>query len=234
MNHYILITVILLLSINLYGFLYSYLIVKKKFYNSFKIQSKNIELKILLNRIPLVTFNVSILILLNIIGLYFFKDTFIKDFNSYPILVLEVFTVLFVDDFFFYFLHRFMHENRFIYRKIHKIHHRANVPMPIEYIYVHPLEWMSGMIGPFLGMILIGGISFESYLIYLVIRNMHEIHIHSGIKTSLIHKILPFYGTNEHHDMHHAYLNGNYASAFSFWDRMFKTVIKGDGKFHKL
>ena len=34
--------------------------------------------------------------------------------------------------------------------------------------------------------------------------------------------------------MHHAYLNGNYASAFSFWDRIFKTVIKGDRKFHKL
>ncbi len=111
MNHYILITVILLLFINVYGFLYSYLIIKKNFYNSFKIQSKNIDLKILLNRIPLVIFNVSILILLNIIGLYFFKDIFIKDFNSYPMLVLEVLAILFVDDFFFYFLHRFMHEN---------------------------------------------------------------------------------------------------------------------------
>ena len=85
---------------------------------------------------------------------------------------------------YFYFLHRLMHENKFIYKTIHKIHHRAITPMPFEYIYVHPLEWSSGMIGPFLGMLLIGGISFESYMLYLVIRNMHEIHIHSGIKTS--------------------------------------------------
>ena len=77
-------------------------------------------------------------------------------------------------------LHRYMHENKFIYKTIHKIHHRANTPMPIEYIYVHPLEWSSGMIGPFLGMIAIGGISFESYMLYLIIRNMHEKYLEAG------------------------------------------------------
>jgi len=82
---------------------------------------------------------------------------------------------------------------------------------------------MSGMIGPFIGMILIGGISFYSYLIYLVIRNIHELHIHSGIITSKIFKIIPFYGTNEHHDIHHEKRDGNYSSTFTFWDFLFKT-----------
>ncbi len=225
MNQYILITVILLVFINLYGFFYSYLVVQKNFYNSYKIQTKNLDVEILFNRIPLVIFNVSVLIILNVIGLYFFKDIFIKNFHSYPIILLEVFAVLLVDDFFFYFLHRLMHENKFIYRKIHKIHHRANVPMPIEYIYVHPFEWMSGMIGPFLGMVIIGGISFKAYILYLIIRNIHEIHIHSGIKTSFIHKILPFYGSNEHHDLHHSKRDGNYASTFTFWDILFKSRL---------
>ena len=85
MNHYILITVILLLSINIYGFLYSYFIVQKKFYNSYKIQNKNLNLEILLNRMPLVIFNVSILITLNIIGLYFFKDVFLISFSIFYI-----------------------------------------------------------------------------------------------------------------------------------------------------
>ena len=116
-----------------------------------------------------------------------------------------------------------MHENKYIYKVIHKIHHRANVTIPIEYIYVHPLEWMSGMIGPFLGMVMIGGISFEAYLVYLIVRNLHELHIHSGIKTSFLHKIIPFYGANEHHDLHHAKRDGNYASTFIFWDVLMKT-----------
>ena len=226
MNHYIIITVVLLIFINLYGFFYSYLITKKKFFNNNKIQSKNIDYDILIQRMPLFLFNVSILIILNILGLYFLKDVFIKGYISIPVVFLEVFVVLLIDDFFFYVLHRIMHENKYIYKTIHKIHHRANAPIPIEYIYVHPLEWMLGMIGPFIGMILIGGISLESYMIYLIIRNMHEIHIHSGIKTSTFLKFLPFYGTNEHHDMHHAKREGNYSSTFTLWDILFDSKIK--------
>ena len=225
MNNYILTTVFLLVSINLYGFLYSFLIIRYKFFNNKKIQSRENTINILWERIPLIAFNVSILITLNVIGLYFFKDIFIKDFFSFGYCLIEVLFVLFIDDMYFYFLHRFMHKNKFIYKIVHKIHHRANTPMPIEYIYVHPLEWSSGMIGPFLAMIVIGGISFESYMLYLIIRNMHEIHIHSGIITSTLHKIFPFYGTNEHHDVHHAKRDGNYGSTFILWDLIMGTHL---------
>ena len=207
-------------------FLYSFFITKYLFLNKKKIQPKNIDYNTLLGRLPLVSFNVSILILFNVIGLYFFEDYFIREYRTIPWLIIEVLFVLLVDDFYFYFLHRGMHESKYIYKTIHKIHHRANVPIPIEYIYVHPLEWMSGIPGPFIGMVCIGGISFESYLVYLVLRVLHEIHIHSGIKTSILHKIIPFYGSNEHHDTHHAKRDGNYASTFVFWDILFKTRLR--------
>ena len=219
------ITVLLLLFINLYGFLYSLSITKYKLFINNKIQSKIIHYDTLKDRMPLVIFNVSILIVLNVIGIIFFNHLFLKEYNSILICLFELALVLIVDDFFFYILHRLMHESKYIYKKIHKIHHRANVPIPFEYIYVHPLEWMSGMIGPFVGMILIGGISFESYCIYLVIRNIHEIHIHSGLKTTNFYKIFPFYGTNEHHDIHHSKRNGNYASTFVIWNEIFKSRI---------
>ena len=219
-------TIILLVLINFYGFLYSLLITKYKSYQLSKIQSKIIDYDILKKRLPLILFNVFILILFNYIGIKYFSHVFLKGYNSILICFLEILFVLIVDDFFFYILHRGMHENKYIYKTIHKIHHRANVPIPFEYIYVHPLEWMSGMIGPFLGMIFIGGISFESYCIYLIIRNVHEIHIHSGIKTSLVLSKLPFYGNNEHHDLHHAERDGNYASTFTLWDYLFNTKFK--------
>ena len=221
----ILITIFLLVAINMYGFIYSSLITKYQFFLSNKIQEKKIDYKVLLNRMPLITFNIFILILLNVIGIKFFHHIFLKEFTSVLICFIEILFVLLIDDLFFYFLHRLMHENKYIYKKIHKIHHRANVPIPLEYIYVHPLEWMSGMIGPFLGMYVIGGISFESYCLYLVIRNMHEIHIHSGIKTSNISKLIPMYGTNEHHDVHHSHREGNYASTFIIWDLLFRTRL---------
>ena len=59
--------------------------------------------------------------------------------------------------------------------------------------------------------------------IYLIVRNLHEIHIHSGIKTSWIKYFIPFYGDNEHHDLHHAKRDGNYASTFVLWDRIMGT-----------
>ena len=225
MSQMVLITVLLLIIINLYGFLYSVCITKYKLFVNNKIQTKIINYDILVSRLPLVCFNVFVLIVLNVVGITFFDHLFLRDYNSIARSLVEVFFVLLVDDFFFYILHRVMHENKYIYKKIHKIHHRANVPIPFEYIYVHPLEWMSGMIGPFVGMILMGGISFESYCFYLIIRNIHEIHIHSGLKTAYFFRFFPFYGINEHHDIHHSKRDGNYASTFIIWDIIFNSKI---------
>ena len=222
------ITIILLILINFYGFLYSLLITKYNFSYTHKIQSKIINYDILKQRLPLILFNVSVLISFNYIGIKYFDHIFLKGYTSFIICLFEILFVLIIDDFFFYVLHRGMHESKYIYKKIHKIHHRANVPIPFEYIYVHPLEWMSGMIGPFLGMYFIGGIAFESYCMYLIVRNVHEIHIHSGIKTSSFLKIIPLYGNNEHHDIHHAKRDGNYASTFTLWDFLLNTKLKNN------
>ena len=175
----------------------------------------------------------SILIILNCIGLYYFKEYYIKEHTSMLITFFEVLFILIVDDMFFYVLHRLMHENKYIYRKIHKIHHRASTPFPSEYLYTHPLEWMTGMIGPFIGIFLLQGVSIYSFWLILIIRNLHELDIHSGLKSSYLTKYFPFSGTNEHHDLHHSILDGNYASSFSFWDKMFKTEISEKPKFYK-
>ena len=37
--------------------------------------------------------------------------------------------------------------------------------------------------------------------------------------------MIPYWGESEHHDKHHQYLNGNYATTFTFWDDFFKTKL---------
>ena len=59
----------------------------------------------------------------------------------------------------------------------------------------------------------------------MVVRNIHELEIHSGFKSSFS-RWIPFWGENEHHDMHHAKLNGNYSSTFTLWDKIFGTLMK--------
>jgi len=231
-NNIVFSTLLLLLFINLIGFLYSYIIIKTDFFKDYKLQNRPHKIEDFRNRSPLICLNIGILMLITGLGLYYFPDFIIKDFNGLSILIFEIIVVLMIDDIYFYLWHRLMHENKFLYKKIHKIHHRATTPFPSEYLYVHPIEWMVGMIGPFIGIFLLEGVSLYSFWMILIIRNLHELDIHSGLKSSYLTKYFPFSGTNEHHDMHHAYLNGNYASAFSFWDKMFKTSITERDKFH--
>ena len=225
-DSYLLLTIFIVSLINLLGYIFSYLVVSKKIGFSKQIQpNANRGKKYLFKHTSLFIFNVSLLIIFVFIGFYFFEEYIISShlFESILVIIFELFIVLLFDDTFFYFLHRLMHRNKFIYNKIHKIHHRANAPIPIDYIYVHPLEWMSGFIGPFIGILLLGGVSIYSFWLYLLVRNFHELLIHSGLKSIYIK--FPFYGTNEHHDLHHAKRDGNYASTFTFWDYFLKTKI---------
>jgi len=125
-----------------------------------------------------------------------------------------------------------MHKNQYILNKVHRIHHKAIAPFALEYIYVHPLEWIFGYVGPFLAIFLISifvPINIFAFWLYQLIRNLHELDVHSGFK-SFLSKYIPFWGESEHHDLHHEKLNGNYATTFTIWDYLFNTKIDHDRK----
>ena len=229
-NNHIIITSILIIAINIFAYLHSYLFITLKIGRATRIQKTGLspDLDYLRSHTPRFLVNVVSLILLSGAGLYFFYD-YIIDINKTSILhiVIPVFIIFIIDDIFFYFVHRLIHVNKFLYKKIHRIHHEANMPVAIDYIYAHPLEWMVGYIGPFIGILLYGGISIYTFWLYLIIRNLHEIFIHSGIhSSSFLYKIIPFAANNKHHDLHHEKYNCNYASTFTFWDGIFKTRLK--------
>ena len=119
MNHLSL-TILLIVLINLSGYIYSYLIVTDKIGASKQIQpNADKDKKYLFSHTYLFVFNVCTLIFFVFIGFYFFKD-YIIDLDtsfSYLNLFVQLFIILIFDDTFFYFLHRLMHENKYIYKK---------------------------------------------------------------------------------------------------------------------
>lgn len=137
--------------------------------------------------------------------------------------------VLVFDDTFFYFWHRFLHRNKWMYRKIHRLHHKAFAPLPLDYIYAHPIEWLTGTLGPIAGLtviyLLTGPINAWGFWIFALLRQLHEINIHSGTHSYLLHYLPNISDTNSH-DHHHARPNdGNFASIFEHWDRLCQTKV---------
>jgi sterol desaturase/sphingolipid hydroxylase (fatty acid hydroxylase superfamily) len=236
MSLFIMITIGITLCCNLLAGGLSYLILYTDVFKGQRIQKRGYRTSgIFWKRFPLVAFNLTLLMVITYGGLSLTEDLFVwtlpPSFLWAGLMILAQCTLLVViDDAYFYWFHRTLHENRWLYQKIHVIHHRAFSPFPLEYIYVHPLEWMIGAGGIPLGLSLIyytqGGISVWAFWLFAAWRNLHEIDIHSGL-VSRWSATLPFFGTTEHHDQHHLKNSkGNYSSTFTFWDRLLGTDLK--------
>ena len=223
----ILITVAILFCTNLIGYIYTALILHTNLINDYRIQPKEYFAKRFYERFPLILFNISILLGVGIVGIFLLQDFIAFELPSVWVFVWQLVLIFLIDDLYFYFYHSALH-TKFLYKHIHKTHHRSTMPIPMEYIFTHPLEWFFGAIGPFIGLVVIA--SFAEINIYAfwamsALRNLHELDIHSGIKSSKITSLIPFYGTTEHHDLHHSKNRGNYASTFTLWDKVFGTEI---------
>ncbi len=213
-----------LLVSNLFGLIYSMVVLKTNYLKEFRLQSKEYQKHIFRKRMPLFLFNFVLLVGVSGIGAYFLFEI-METSTSFWIITGQIIFAFVLDDFWFYFYHRWLHENKFMLKHVHSIHHRATKPFPLEYLYVHPLEWMMGMFGvaiAFAVILLFMPINAYAFLIFGLLRNLHEIHIHSNTEIPILSKI-PLMSKTKHHDDHHAYLNGNYASTFVWMDRIFKT-----------
>ena len=223
----ILITVAILFCTNLIGYIYTALILHTNLINDYRIQPKEYFAKRFYERFPLILFNISILLGVGIVGIFLLQDFIAFELPTVWVFTWQLVLILQIDDLYFYFYHSALH-TKFLYKHIHKTHHRSTMPIPMEYIFTHPLEWFFGAIGPFIGLVVIASfseINIYAFWVMSALRNLHELDIHSGIKSSKITSLIPFYGTTEHHDLHHSKNKGNYASTFTLWDKVFGTEI---------
>jgi 4-alpha-methyl-delta7-sterol-4alpha-methyl oxidase len=221
-------TVLILLASNLFGLIYSMVVLKTNIFKSFRIQTKNYDSTIFRKRMPLFIFNFLILLSVAGIGSFLMYESMDTTVVSIWIIASQILFAFVIDDVWFYFFHRWLHENKFMLKNVHAIHHRATTPFPLEYLYAHPLEWMLGMIGvviAFALILLVMPINIYALWGFGLLRNLHEIHIHSDLELPLLSK-LPFLSKTKHHDDHHSKLSGNYASTFNWMDKIFNSTFK--------
>lgn len=160
------------------------------------------------------------------VGFFVLASYFPVAWPGWLTVALQALVVLLVDDTSFYWGHRTLHRNPWLYKNVHRIHHEANAPVPLEYIYVHPVEQMVGAFGILSGFLIVvllwGSLSAWVIWLYMGFRVLHELIIHSGARLPLLP--LPFFVSTRDHDLHHARPGrGNYASLLRWWDWLLRT-----------
>lgn len=145
-------------------------------------------------------------------------------FPSVAKLLVHLSFFLVVEDYLNYWLHRWLHQP-WLYNHVHSVHHEFNAPFALAASYAHPLEVIILAIPTFAGPLMLSPHMFTVFA-WQLLRNYEAIDIHSGYETPLtVGALVPAYAGAEHHDYHHYMHSGNFASIFTWCDRLYGTDL---------
>ena len=126
-----------------------------------------------------------------------------------------------LEELLFYSVHRLLHR-KYLFKRIHKVHHEHNESIAITTHYVHYLEHLMGNLMPiFMGAFLVGAHPL-TILAWIGLAVTNALHSHSGYN-------FPWQAYSIHHDFHHYQNSGNYG-VLGLLDWLFKT----DGPMRRL
>lgn len=145
---------------------------------------------------------------------------------DWGVIAAQVLFFVYLDDALYYFVHRLMH-TRWLYRHIHRTHHRIITPWAITGHFMHPAEYvatgMLSLVGP-----LMLGVGIIPLWIWVVVRQWEAAEGHSGYQLPWVPMhLLPFCDGARHHDFHHAKVRGNYAGFLRHMDALLGTYAAG-------
>ena len=120
-----------------------------------------------------------------------------------------------------YVMHRFLHENKFLYKHLHSAHHKyrtVSTLSPFASLAFHPVDGMLQGLPYFLTLFLVP-IHVWTFKILLFSSGLWSCYIHSV--TSNPHWLILGAG---HHTIHHTHFKYNYGHYTTIFDRLLKTL----------
>ncbi len=151
-----------------------------------------------------------------------YTDLSSKDFFYFPFSLL---TALFIQECYYYWLHRAMHHPR-IYRSVHRVHHDSHITSPWTSFSFHPLESvLQALIFP--AMLLILPMHPVVIVIFLTVMTLTSAINHLDIEIYPAsferHWLGRWFIGATHHSLHHRQYRYNYGLYFTFWDKWMQT-----------
>ncbi|KAF6823750.1 c-4 methylsterol oxidase [Colletotrichum plurivorum] len=161
------------------------------------------------------------------IATYFSMSTSVP-FPSAAKILFQVTIFFIIEDAWHYWTHRALHASPFLYRTIHKTHHRYSTPFGLTALYASPFEVMilgAGTVGaPLVWAAVTKDLHILTMYVWIAARLLQAVDAHSGYDFPWsLHYFLPVWAGAEHHDVHHERFVGNYASSFRWWDYLMGT-----------
>lgn len=154
--------------------------------------------------------------------------------------LLQIGIAMFVMDTWQYFVHRYMHVNRFLYRHVHSQHHKLVVPYAIGALYNHPLE---GLLLDTVGgavSFLMSGMTPRTSVFFFSFAVIKTVDDHCGLRLPGNPFHMLFRNNTAYHDVHHQLHGTKYNFSqpfFMMWDKFlgtympFTLVKRSDGGF---
>lgn len=125
-------------------------------------------------------------------------------------------------------MHRYMHQNKFLYKHIHSQHHRLVVPYAYGALYNHPFEGLLlDTVGGALAF-LFSGMSPRASIFFFSFATLKTVDDHCGLwlPGNLFH--IFFSNNSAYHDIHHQLYGTKYNYSQPFfvtWDRILGTYM---------
>lgn len=141
----------------------------------------------------------------------------IEGWTGWLLIVVSAGAFIVFTDCFIYWIHRFLH-HPWVYKRVHKTHHRWKIPTPFASHAFHPLDGFLQScpyhIYPFLF-----PLHKVLYLGLFMFVNIWTVSIHDG-DYRVPGLLEPFVNGAAHHTDHHLFYNYNYGQFFTLWDRI--------------
>jgi sterol desaturase/sphingolipid hydroxylase (fatty acid hydroxylase superfamily) len=134
---------------------------------------------------------------------------------------ISVFFVL--NDFYFYWAHRLVHDNTALYRQVHKLHHRFTYTVGfaasgnasiVEDLCINLIS----TVGPPAILAYATPVHASVYIMYLIVRWWETVEGHSGYSNPF--SIWHYLRSNDFHAYHHRYYNRGNFGIFPWWDSL--------------
>ncbi|HEY6131276.1 MAG TPA: sterol desaturase family protein [Halioglobus sp.] len=142
--------------------------------------------------------------------------------------LLDIFIILMVYDFFYYLSHRFWFHGQGPMRKIHAVHHQARNPTYLDAHYVHPFETFVGLALYMGSIVVLAALLGPFHIVTIVLTFLIFTSINQINHTYLELPYFPYTGLTwaaaKHHVHHENMHKGNYATITLFYDKIFGTL----------